>query len=115
MIRQPSFFVRLSLSVMGLLALLAFFYAAVGDHGYLVWRKKQQEKLGLQQKIEQLQHENKEIQQEIKALKTDPRAIEKIAREELGMVKPGEIKITSNPTPEGKSAEGSASDNSGTP
>jgi len=48
----------------------------------------------LSRKIEQLKKENGHAVEEIRLLKSDPAAIEKIAREELGLIKPGEIKIT---------------------
>ena len=60
-------------------------------------------------KIERLSQENREILQEIKGLKLDPKAIEKIAREELGMVRPGEVKITTNPASDEKTPKTSDS------
>jgi cell division protein FtsB len=99
---QRSFFMTLSILIMGVVGLLVFTYAIVGDNGYLELRRREEENLELNRKIEQLRQENKAILQEIKALKTDPKAIEKIAREELGMVKPGEVKITTNPAGERK-------------
>jgi len=41
--------------------------------------------------IEALVGENQKLRDEITALRSDPNAIEKIAREELGMVKDGEL------------------------
>lgn len=55
---------------------------------------------------EQLRQENQRLIGEIQALKTDPFAVEKIAREKLNLVKPGEIVYqiireprNENPTP----------------
>ena len=44
----------------------------------------------IKQKIVEVKRENKELSEQVKLLKV-PSYIEKIAREELGLVKPGEI------------------------
>ncbi len=95
--KQRSFFQRLSLLMVGVVGVLAFAYAIMGNNGYLELRRREAKNQELRLKAEELRQENKEILSEIKALKSDPKAIEKIAREELGMVKPGEVKITTNP------------------
>lgn len=64
-----------------------------GPHGYLVMRRKQQEIQKVNQRLDQLSKENASLEQNVKDLKTDPQTIRKIAREELGLVKPGEIII----------------------
>ena len=43
--------------------------------------------------IERLQAENESLKKEIQNLQNDPFTIEKIAREKLGLVRPGELKI----------------------
>jgi cell division protein FtsB len=45
----------------------------------------------LQQEIQQLSDENQKIQDEIHALRSDPAKIEQLARERLGLVRPGEV------------------------
>jgi cell division protein FtsB len=45
----------------------------------------------LRKRIEELKKSNVELEQEIVKLKTDPEYMEKVAREELGVVKEGEI------------------------
>ena len=47
--------------------------------------------------INKLDAENKQLSNEIQALRTDPTTIERIAREELKLVKPGDIVLV---TPE---------------
>jgi cell division protein FtsB len=64
-----------------------------GPHGFLVMRRKQQEIQKVNAQIERLNKENAELDQNVKDLKTDPQTIRKIAREELGLAKPGEIII----------------------
>ena len=102
-LRQHSFFQRLSLLMVGVVSVLAFTYAIIGNNGYLELRRREAKNRDLRAKAQELLRENKEILSEIKALKSDPKAIEKIAREELGMVKPGEVKITTNPERQGPS------------
>jgi cell division protein FtsB len=95
--KQHPFFQRLSLLMVGVVSVLAFAYAIIGNNGYLELRRREAKNQELRLRAEELRLENKEILNEIRALKSDPKAIEKIAREELGMVKPGEVKITTNP------------------
>ena len=47
----------------------------------------------MQLQISCLNQENTELSDEVKALKTDPRKVESIARDELGLAKPGEVII----------------------
>ena len=64
-----------------------------GPHGYLVMRRKQQEIQKVNQQLDKLNKENATLEQNAKDLKSDPQTIRKIAREELGLAKPGEIII----------------------
>jgi cell division protein FtsB len=41
--------------------------------------------------MQKLDQENQELADQVTSLKTDPRAIEKIAREDMGLAKPGEL------------------------
>ena len=76
------------------LLLLAGYSALFGEFGYVASRKAERRSQEYNQRIEQLKKANQEIRVEIRALKKDPKAIEKIAREELGLVKVGETKMT---------------------
>ena len=71
--------------------LLIFFLAYLFLSGYLNLRKVGQRLARIEEENERLVQENKRLEEEIKALEGDPFYIEKIAREELGMVKKGEI------------------------
>ena len=79
--------------------LLAVFVAVLlvhdvfGTHGFLAMRHKQQELQKVKSEIERLNTENSALEGEVKDLKTDPQTIEKIAREELGQARPGEVII----------------------
>jgi cell division protein FtsB len=99
--RQYSFFQKLSFLMVGVVSVLVLAYAIIGNNGYLELRRREAKNRELRAKAEELRRQNKEILSEIRALKSDPKMIEKIAREELGMVKPGEVKITTNPDRQG--------------
>ena len=91
---KSSFFDRLSIVMVSLVLFLALVNALFGKKGYFELRRMEGRNREMNRHVDQLKQENKEIMNEIKSLKRDPKAIEKIAREELGLVKPGEIKIT---------------------
>lgn len=61
-----------------------------GNHGVLAMRRSQQEAREVQQEINRMNEENRQLEAKVKALKTDPQAIERIAREEMGLARPGE-------------------------
>jgi cell division protein FtsB len=60
------------------------------QNGYLALRRQQKELQSLQQQIQQLKQENEQLDKQIKALKSDPAAVERLAREQMHLVKPGE-------------------------
>ena len=61
-----------------------------GDRGFLQLVRQQQRAEEMAREIEELRAENGRLAAEIVALRSDPRAIERLAREELGLVRPGE-------------------------
>ncbi len=71
-----------------------------GAHGFLELRRTQKEIEKLRQEIAQVNAENRELAEQVQALKTDPRIIERIAREEMGLARPGEL-IYKLPAPTG--------------
>ncbi len=79
--------------------LLAVFVAVLlvhdvfGTHGFLAMHRKQQDLQKIKTEIERLNTENSVLEGVVKDLKTDPQTIEKIAREELGQARPGEVII----------------------
>jgi cell division protein FtsB len=62
-----------------------------GAHGYLAMRRSEKQIEELRGQIEKLNQENQQLAEHVSALKTDPETIEKIAREEMGLAKPGEM------------------------
>jgi cell division protein FtsB len=75
-------------SVIALIALVVG--SLFGDRGILHLLAQRQRTEALAGEIAELREENGRLAAEIAALKTDPRAIERLAREELGLVEPGE-------------------------
>ena len=63
----------------------------VGDNGVLELYRRKLIYQHLDAEISKLLQENEWLKEEIRLLREDPFTIEKIAREELGLVKPGEI------------------------
>ncbi len=72
------------------ITLLLLLHAMFGTNGMVVYQQKRADKLAMQSEVERLQKENDEYVERIKALKTDHRAIEREAREQLHYTRPGE-------------------------
>jgi len=89
--------VRIALAVFGLLTIAMLLLAVFNDKGALQVHAQAAKLSAIQTEINQLETENKQLNAEIQALRTDPTTIEKFAREELKLVKPGEIVLV---TPE---------------
>jgi len=62
-----------------------------GTHGLVAMRRSKIQIQAVQAQIQQLDQENQELQQRIHSLRTDPAAIEKIARDRMGLARPGEM------------------------
>jgi cell division protein FtsB len=75
-------------SIIALIALLVG--SLFGDRGILHLVAQRERAESLRREIEDLRAENGRLAAEIGALKTDPRSIERLAREELGLARPGE-------------------------
>jgi cell division protein FtsB len=89
--------VRIAVGVFGLLTVAMLLLAVFNDKGALQVRAQAKKLAAIQTEIANLDAENKQLHAEIQALRTDPTTIEKFAREELKLVKPGEIVLV---TPE---------------
>jgi cell division protein FtsB len=80
-------------ALLALFVLILVVHDVFGAHGYLAMRRTQQEIKKVNADLDRLNKENLQLGQEVKELKTDPHKIEKIARDELGLAKPGEVII----------------------
>jgi cell division protein FtsB len=61
-----------------------------GANGMIVYKQKRAEYEALQKQIAQVEQENERYTQQVQGLKSDEKAVEKEAREQLGYAKPGE-------------------------
>lgn len=84
----------LRLAVLGLAVLWCVQHTLLGPDGYLALRHKQamyQQELA---RIHALEAHNRELNQSVRELRSDPTAIEGIAREQLHLTRPGEVVYT---------------------
>lgn len=73
------------------LAIVAVPLLVLDDQGLPRYRALKQELAEVENENERLKREVRDIAREVEALKSDPEAIEQIARDELGMVREGEL------------------------
>ncbi len=82
---------NLATAGVGLLAVLLALHVVFGANGMMVYQKKRAEYRNLEKNLDDLKKQNEALSEQIRALKSDPAAIEKEAREQLRYAKPGEI------------------------
>lgn len=90
---RPASYVGFSLAVSFLL--LVFFLA--GDRGFLQVRKQRAQVGALQAEITAIDERNRALEKEVARLASDPAAVEKIARENLQLVAPGDVVLVLPP------------------
>ena len=83
--------VRIAIGVCALLTVAMLLLATFNDKGALQVHAQADKLSAIETEIKNLETENKQLTNEIQALRTDPTTIERFAREELKLVKPGEI------------------------
>jgi cell division protein FtsB len=84
------------------LALSALAILAFGGQSLTrVWQMKREVE-GLEREIARLRTETTELEATVDRLRSDPDSIEKVAREALGLVKPGERVLKLPPSPGGQ-------------
>ncbi len=66
-------------------------YQILGPNGYLTVRQREREKVAIEEEIRKLAMENQRLIGQVKALRSDPQAVERIAREEMKLARPGEV------------------------
>ena len=77
--------------ILGLALLALFLHDVFGTHGFLAMVQTQKEIQQIREQIGKIDAENKSLSNEVNALRTDPKAIERIAREDMGLARPGEL------------------------
>ena len=90
---------RRRIATSGILALTAwlFLHIMFGANGMVVYKQKRAEIDDLQKQVNSLRLENQRYNEQIKNLKSDPRTIEKEAREALHYTRPGEVVYVAPP------------------
>lgn len=81
---------RIATITVAVLAGLLFVHVMFGANGMIVYKQKRADYERLQRRIAQEQKENEIYAQQIHGLKTEEKAIEKEAREQLRYARPGE-------------------------
>lgn len=84
---------RIAIGVFGLLTVAMILLAVFDERGALALGKRSQELNDLNEDINTAIEQNEKKRKEIEELRSDRDAIERRAREELKLVKPGEIVI----------------------
>jgi cell division protein FtsB len=86
-----SFWSRHARTILGLALFLLAIHDIFGSHGLLALRRTQAQVQELRGEIDQLNKQNTHLNKQVQALRTDPKAVERIAREEMGLARPGEM------------------------
>jgi cell division protein FtsB len=88
---------RLATAAVGVLTVWLFLHVMFSANGMVAYKQKRAEIEVLRKDVDAFQQENDTYTQQIKALKSDPKAIEKEAREQLHYARPGEVIYVSPP------------------
>jgi cell division protein FtsB len=75
-------------------------HAMFGANGMVIYRQKRAEMQALRGEVERLRNENSQFVDQIRALKSNPAAIEKEAREQLHYTRPGEVVLVAPVAPQ---------------
>ena len=67
--------------------------AIVGDSGLAGAIKARQEDRQASERLARLRSENARLREQVRRLQADPSAIEGVARQDLGLIRPGEIVV----------------------
>jgi len=82
---------RIATVAVAVLAVWLFVHVTFGANGMVVYRSKKAEYERVQKDIQQLQQENQRYADQVTQLKTDPKRIEKEAREQFHYARPGDV------------------------
>jgi cell division protein FtsB len=89
---SPSHTARLKAMAVAALVVIGIVYGALRDEEGVMHVFRERSRLQeLSHSVAGLRDENNRLRAEIKALREDPRAVEKLAREDLGLSRDGEI------------------------
>jgi cell division protein FtsB len=77
--------------ILGLALFALLVHDVFGPHGFIAMRRTQKEIEQIREQIGKMNDQNKSLTEEVNSLKTDPKSIERNAREEMGLARPGEM------------------------
>jgi cell division protein FtsB len=77
--------------LLGFLTLVLVIDALVGEKGLLESMRARRQYQQLERSLDDIKRENARLRDEARRLREDPAAIESLAREELGLMRPGEV------------------------
>jgi len=77
--------------ILGFALLALLVHDVFGPHGFIAMRRTQNEINQIRGQIVKMNDENKSLSNQVTSLKSDPNSIERIAREEMGLARPGEM------------------------
>ncbi len=97
---------RLPFIVLGIVVLIVLgVFSSIVGHGFEELTAAEGERDRLEKRKVELTKSIAELEETLEAIRTDPAAVESIARSELGMVRPGEtVILLATPTPPAKPA-----------
>ena len=78
--------------------------ALIGERGLITMVRANRDLFALSQMIAALRAENESLRDEARRLLVEPRAIEELARQELGLIRPGERLFIVTPAPASESS-----------
>jgi cell division protein FtsB len=87
--------------VIAVCALVVFplaMHEILGQNGYLARRQRRTQIQTLTADVEKLKQENMQLTRRIQNLRSDPGTIEKLAREQLSLGRPGDLVVTLPPS-----------------
>jgi cell division protein FtsL len=111
----PSWLARNARSLLLLALVVLAVHDIFGAHGFIAMRRTAREIDEARDEITRLDTENRALADQVGALKSDPRMIERIAREEMGLARPGEMifKVPADPSAASGTADGNAASGNG--
>ena len=91
---------------LGIVLVLMLLYLAFGDWGLVRYRRLSEDHRVIEERTQALQRDNEVLRDRIYRLRKDDRYLEKVAREEFGLAREGEIIYRFPPADAGKPAAG---------
>jgi len=106
--RRRRFHRRVTSFVVGVVFAAGSIVALFGDGGLLELRRMRRERAEARERVALQQRRVAELRRNVESLKNDPAARERIAREELGYARPGEVTVILPHSPEEEPGDGGA-------